>query len=130
MSWTAPSNGGSPITSYTVTPYTTGESSAPLTPVTVTGAPAATTATVTGLTNGTAYLFTVSRHQRHRDRTRLHRTRTQVIPAGPPLAPTGGDRDGGHGVGHRELDRAGFPRQPHHVLHRHARTSVRRHRSR
>ena len=57
MSWTAPSDGGSAITGYTVTPYigTTAQ-----TPTTVTGNPPATSTTVTGLTNGTAYTFTVS----------------------------------------------------------------------
>ena len=57
VSWTAPANGGSPITSYTVTPYigTTAQ-----TPSTVTGSPPATSTTVTGLTNGTAYTFTVT----------------------------------------------------------------------
>ena len=57
VSWTAPGNGGSAITSYTVTPYI---GSAAQTPVTVSGSPPATTATVTGLTNGTSYTFTVS----------------------------------------------------------------------
>ena len=57
VSWTAPSSGGSAITSYTVTPYV---GSAAQTPVTVSGSPPATTATVTGLTNGTSYTFTVS----------------------------------------------------------------------
>ena len=57
VSWTAPSSGGSAITSYTVTPYI---GSAAQTPVTVSGSPPATTATVTGLTNGTSYTFTVS----------------------------------------------------------------------
>ena len=57
VSWTAPSNGGSAITSYTVTPYV---GSAAQTPTTVTGSPPATSAEVTGLTNGTAYTFTVS----------------------------------------------------------------------
>lgn len=56
VSWTAPSSGGSTITSYTVTPYA---GLAAGTPVTVTGSPAPTTETVTGLTNGTAYTFTV-----------------------------------------------------------------------
>ena len=58
VSWTAPTNnGGSTITKYTVTPYigTTAQ-----TPVTVTGAPPATSTTVTGLTNGTTYTFKVS----------------------------------------------------------------------
>jgi hypothetical protein len=55
--WTAPPNSGSPVTGYTVTPYigTTAQ-----TPITVTGNPPATTTTVTGLTNGTAYTFNVT----------------------------------------------------------------------
>ncbi len=57
VSWVAPYNGGSTITSYTVTPYI---GSAAQTPVTVSGSPPATSTTVTGLTNGTAYTFTVS----------------------------------------------------------------------
>ena len=57
VSWTAPSSGGSAITSYTVTPYVGSSAQAP---VTVSGSPPATTATVTGLTNGTSYTFTVS----------------------------------------------------------------------
>ena len=57
VSWTAPGSGGSAITSYTVTPYI---GSAAQTPVTVSGSPPATQTTVTGLTNGTSYTFTVS----------------------------------------------------------------------
>jgi hypothetical protein len=53
VSWTAPANGGSAITYYTVTPSGG-------TPVTVTGNPPATSANVTGLTNGTPYTFTVT----------------------------------------------------------------------
>ncbi|HEY5115468.1 MAG TPA: fibronectin type III domain-containing protein, partial [Nakamurella sp.] len=49
--------GGSPITSYTVTPYIAGVAQ-PAT--TVSGNPPATSTTVTGLTNGTAYTFTVT----------------------------------------------------------------------
>jgi peptidoglycan/xylan/chitin deacetylase (PgdA/CDA1 family)/PKD repeat protein len=55
VSWSAPNNGGSAITSYTVTPYA---GTAAKTPVQVT-APA-TVATVTGLVNGAAYTFKVS----------------------------------------------------------------------
>ncbi len=54
VGWTAPNNGGSPITGYTVTPSTGGTR----TPVQVSGA--ATSATVTGLTNGSSYTFTVT----------------------------------------------------------------------
>ena len=58
VSWTAPSStGGSTISKYTVTPYVGSTAQAP---VTVTGNPPATSTTVTGLTNGTAYTFTVS----------------------------------------------------------------------
>ena len=57
VSWTAPSNGGSAITRYTVTPYV-GTTAQPAT--TVTGSPPATTTTITGLTNGTTYTFKVS----------------------------------------------------------------------
>ncbi len=56
-SWTAPSNGGSQITSYTVTPFIGGVAQPP---TTVTGSPPATSTTITGLTNGTTYTFTVS----------------------------------------------------------------------
>jgi hypothetical protein len=55
VSWTAPGNGGSPITGYTVTPFI---GSVAQTPVVVNGS--ATSTTITGLTNGTAYTFTVS----------------------------------------------------------------------
>ncbi len=57
VSWSVPSNGGSAITSYTVTPYVGTTAQAP---TTVTGNPPATTVTVSGLTNGTAYTFRVS----------------------------------------------------------------------
>ena len=69
VNWTAPANGNSTITGYTVTPYI-GSTAQPTT--TVTGNPAPTTATVSGLTNGTAYTFTV--------------TATNAIGSGPPSA--------------------------------------------
>jgi hypothetical protein len=72
VSWTAPANGGSPITSYTITPYI---GTAAQTPTTVTGTPPTTSANVTGLTNGTAYTFTV--------------TARNSVGAGPASAPSG-----------------------------------------
>ncbi|HET7740300.1 MAG TPA: fibronectin type III domain-containing protein [Mycobacterium sp.] len=57
VTWAVPNNGGSPITSYTVTPYI---GAAAQTPVTLTGSPPATTASITGLVNGTTYTFTVA----------------------------------------------------------------------
>jgi hypothetical protein len=71
VSWTAPSNGGSPITRYTVTPFI-GSTAQP--PTTVTGSPPATSTTITGLTNGTTYTFTV--------------TATNAIGTGPASAPS------------------------------------------
>ena len=57
LAWTAPPDGGSAITSYTITPYV---ASVAQNAVTVTGTPPATSTAVTGLANGTAYTFTVS----------------------------------------------------------------------
>jgi predicted RNA-binding protein with TRAM domain len=57
VSWSAPANNGSAIVSYTVTPYLGGIAE----PATViTGSPPATNATITGLTNGDTYTFTVT----------------------------------------------------------------------
>ena len=71
VSWTAPANGGSPITGYTVTPYI---GITAQTPTTITGNPPATSTVITGLTNGTPYLFTV--------------TATNAVGTGPASSPS------------------------------------------
>jgi Fibronectin type III domain len=58
--WTAPaSDGGSAITSYTVS-VATANGAAPTAPISATVAAPATSATITGLRNGTVYTFTVT----------------------------------------------------------------------
>ena len=71
VSWAAPANGGSPITGYTITPYLAGVAQ---TPTQVAGSPPATTATVTGLANGSSYTFTVAA--------------TNAVGTGPASAPS------------------------------------------
>ena len=56
VTWTAPNNQGSAITSYTLTPT---PACASCTGLAVTGNPAGTSTTVGGLTNGTSYTFTL-----------------------------------------------------------------------
>jgi hypothetical protein len=67
VNWTAPPNGGSGITKYTVTPFigSTAQSS-----TAVLGSPPPTSANISGLSNGTTYTFTV--------------TATNAVGTGPP----------------------------------------------
>jgi hypothetical protein len=95
VNWTAPSdNGGSTITKYTVTPYI---GSTAQTPVTVTGSPPVTSATVTGLTNGTAYTFTVSATN-STGTSPASSPSNAVSPNNLPGAPTGVSATGGNGL--------------------------------
>ena len=104
VSWTAPAIGGSPITSYTVTPYAAGVAQ---TPVVVSGTPPVTQAVVSGLANGTAYTFVVSA-------TNAVGTGPSSVPSSAvtptaPTAPLAPDRSVGHRgqrIGHGDLDRA------------------------
>lgn len=54
VSWTAPSDGGSPITGYRITPYRAGVAQTPIDVAVL------TSKEITALTNGTAYRFTVA----------------------------------------------------------------------
>lgn len=82
LAWTAPSNGGSPITSYTVTVLSGGVP----TGQTVTVAGTATGAGVSGLTNGATYTFTV--HATNAIGNGPESTPTiPVTPVAPPPAP-------------------------------------------
>jgi hypothetical protein len=78
VSWTPPSaNGGDPITKYTVTASDG---------TTATAAATATSVTVTGLTNGTTYTFTVKASNAI-GASPASAASNAVTPAGPPYAP-------------------------------------------
>ena len=86
LSWSAPSaDGGSPIGSYRITPYIGGVAQTPI----ETGS-AATSYTVTGLSNGTTYTFTVAAGNAAGFGTESNPS-APVTPAPPtvPGAPTG-----------------------------------------
>ncbi len=82
VTWTAGYNGGAPITSYVVTPYILGVAQTPV-PFTST----ATTQSVTGLTNGTAYTFTVKAGNVAGIGAESSQSNS-VTPAAVPTAPT------------------------------------------
>jgi hypothetical protein len=86
VSWSAPTGGGVPTT-YTVTPYI---GSTAQTPITLNGSPPATNTTVTGLTQGTAYTFTVQASNPSGSGP-VSTASNSVTPTGPsaPAAPTG-----------------------------------------
>ena len=87
VSWTPPPG---TVTSYSVTPYA---GSTAGTPVTVTGSPPASTATVTGLTNGTAYTFKVTATNSLGTGTASAPSNAVTPSAGAvPAAPTGSRR--------------------------------------
>lgn len=80
--WAAPASEGSPIRSYTVTPNAGGEAKPA---VTVQGT--TTSATVSGLSNGTAYTFAVSATNGVGPGPSSQQS-SAVEPTGPPAAPT------------------------------------------
>ena len=116
VSWTAPSTGGTP-TSYKVTPFV---GAAAQTPKIVT-APATST-TMTGLTTGTSYRFTVQATNPSGDGP-ASALSNAVTPSAPvaPAAPTGVKAQPRHHVRAGELDAVGCRRrQPDHGADRDA----------
>ena len=88
VTWTAPSaNGGSAITGYTVTASPGGKTAT---------AGTTTSATVTGLTNGTSYTFTVKATNAAGTGAASAASKA-VTPSGPPGAPTGVTATAGNG---------------------------------
>jgi hypothetical protein len=85
VSWSAPQSGGVP-TSYVVTPYigTTAQ-----TPTNVNGSPPATQVTITGLTNGTTYTFTVTAKNASGSSAPSTPSNAVTPNNSPPGAPTG-----------------------------------------
>lgn len=91
VTWTAPSsNGGNPITGYVVTPYIGSAAQAP-----TAFNSTATTQTVTGLTNGTTYTFTVAAVNAQGTGTASAQSNV-VTPATVPGAPTSVTAVGGN----------------------------------
>jgi hypothetical protein len=86
VKWTAPADGGSPITQYTITPYIGATAQ---TATTISGAPPATSTMITGLTNGTAYTFIV--------------TATNAIGTGPPSEHSGAVTPSGEAIAYPDL---------------------------
>ncbi|MHB1930045.1 MAG: fibronectin type III domain-containing protein [Acidimicrobiales bacterium] len=92
LSWTAPlTDGGSPISSYTVTPFSGGTALAPKT-----FDSAATTATITGLADGVTYTFEVAATN-DLYTSDPSEPSPPVTPAGVPSIPTGVTATGGDG---------------------------------
>ena len=120
VSWTAPAtNNGSSITGYVVTPYvgTTAQTA-------TTFNSTATSQTVTGLTNGTTYTFTVA--AKNGNGTGPQSVASGAVTVGAPVAPTNVSGSAGQRVGGGVVDGAGEQRVGDHRLrgdavHRHRR---------
>ncbi len=92
VNWTAPSdNGGAPVSGYVITPYIGGTAQTPVNVGTITAD------TVTGLTNGTAYTFTVAATNTAGTGSASSASNS-VTPVTIPSAPTIGTATAGKGT--------------------------------
>ena len=91
VSWTAPTNvGASGLVQYTASAYvaSTGAITNPLRSCSVTGTPPVTTCTITGLSNGVAYVFrVVAINGQQSDNTSLPSAPSSPVTPGNPAAP-------------------------------------------
>ena len=95
LTWSAPADGGATITGYDV--EWSGDAGATWsTPLSSATTSAATAATVTGLTNGTGYIFRIAAINANGTGTFTDASGT-MTPAGAPFAPTGVSATGGNG---------------------------------
>jgi titin len=90
--WTPASNGGSPITGYTIRTYRVGSTTVSKT---TTAGAGATSSTITGMTNGIAYTFTVAATNALGTSAPSARS-SAVIPATKPAAPRIGAASAGN----------------------------------
>jgi hypothetical protein len=96
VSWSAPNDGGYPITGYTITPYSNGGA---LTQPSITYSPtSATSATVSGLPLGGTYTFTVNASNADGAGPQSSPSAPATIPALPPGAPTNVTADSYQGI--------------------------------
>jgi hypothetical protein len=96
VTWTPPSGNAGSVDSYTIRVYTGSTLTATLTGVTFTCSKTSCNATITNLTNGNTYAFTVTAHNAAAGNGPESAKSNAVTPAGLPFAPIIGVATGGN----------------------------------